>query len=266
MNGFLVQLQCHPHASITCQTVVQDGVFCLQVGRNFFRTTPEETAQILRTPGFEAMPSVERQKVILDVVTALSSLEEDPVEMHTKHSTAQRRPRAKKEGSFLVIALTPRHYTYARKLRGLAGYALYDMLTTEPLSRKDVERFSQCAILLTVGLVFTPVWPSIDWLPLSDNRSWISYWWTADSLPPADKEWARGVRNPETEFFLVTSWYNPAEHRAYSKQTPVKREALYGLQRWGLTTPTLVEEKLRLHYGLTPTGEAQMIGKWPSNC
>jgi hypothetical protein len=258
MKGFLLQLQRHPQASITCRTVVEDGVFLMQVGRKFFRTTPEETAQILSTPGFDAMPGTERYGVIMDVVKALSSLEEDNAvtttgETDARKNTAPKRPRTKKEGSFLEIALTPYHYTYARKLRGLS-YAFYDILTTEPLQRKDLDMFSQCSVLLNASL-HTPTWPSIGCLPLTTDRSWIDYSWAAYPQPPVLEEWKRGVRNPETEFFLVTEWYNPAEHRAYSKQTPAKREELCGLQRWGVTTPAIVEEKLRVHYGLTPTGE-----------
>jgi hypothetical protein len=121
MKGFLLQLQRHPHASITCRTVVEDGVFLMQVGRKFFRTTPAETAQILRMPGFDAMPGTERYGVIMDVVKALSTLEEDRADTTTSGTnaskpTTQKRPRTKKEGSFLEIALTPGHYTYARKL------------------------------------------------------------------------------------------------------------------------------------------------------
>jgi len=259
MNGFLLQLQRHPQAAITCRTVVEDGVFLLQVGRKFFRTTPEETAQILNTPGFDAMLGIERYTVIMDVVNALSVLTDSPDTITgptaRPPSTLPKRPRTKKEGSFLEIALTPRHYTYARKLRGLSGYAFYDLLTTEPLPRKELASFSQRAVLLDVGLLRTPAWTSIGWLPLSEDRSWISYSWTAHSLFN-QAEWDKGIRNTEeTEFFLVTSWYNPAEHRAYSKQTPAKKQELNGLQRWGLTTPAVVEEKLRLHYGLTPTGE-----------
>jgi hypothetical protein len=262
MKGFLLQLQRHPQAAITCRTVVEDGVFLMQVGRKFFRTTPEETAQILNTPGFDAMPGTERYGVIMDVVKALSLLEEDspgtttgPTD--TRQRTLPKRPRTKKEGTFLEIALTPRHYTYARKLRGRPGYAFYDILTTESLQRKDLDSFSQRSILLDAGLLLTPAWTSIGWLPLSEDRSWISYSWTAYPLPPIEEEWARGVRNPETEFFLVTEWFNPIDNVAYSEQTPAKQEELNGLQRWGLTTPAVVEEKLRLHYGLTPTGEAR---------
>ena len=69
------------------------------------------------------------------------------------------------------------------------------------------------------------------------------------------EESRKGIINPETEFFLVTEWFNPFDNVAYSKQTLAKREELNGLQRWSLTTPAVVEEKLRLHYGLTLTGE-----------
>jgi hypothetical protein len=260
MKGFLLQLQRHPQASITCRTVVEDGVFLMQVGRKFFRTTSEETAQILSTPGFDTMSTIERGTVIMDVVKALSSLEEDSADTttsgtNTRKTTTQKRPRTKKEGSFLEIALTPCHYTYARKLRGIPHYAFYDMLTTEPLQRKDLDSFSQCAILLDAAIMLTPAWPSIGWLPLSEDRSWISYSWTAHALFNQD-EWDRGIRNTEeTEFFLVTEWFNPIDNVAYSKKTPAKREELNGLQRSGLTTPPTVEEKLRLHYGLTPTGD-----------
>jgi hypothetical protein len=259
MNGFLLQLQRHPRATITCRTVVEQGAFLLQVGRKFFRTTPQETAQILNTPGFDALSNIERYTVILDVVKALSVLTDSPQATtespDSQPSSSTKRSRTKKEGSFLEIALTPRHYTYARKLRGLSGYAIYDLLTTEPLPRKELASFSQCTVLLDVGLIFAPTWTSIGWLPLSEDRSWISYSWTAYPLPFVDEEWARGIRNPETEFFLVTEWFNPFANVAYSKQTPAKKQALNGLQRWGLTTPAVVEEKLRLHYGLTLTGE-----------
>jgi hypothetical protein len=259
MNGFLLQLQRHPHATITCPPILEEGAFLLKVGRKFFRTTPQETAQILSTPGFDALSEIERFTVILDVVKALSVLTDSPEAItgptDSQPSSLAKRPRTKKEGSFLEIALTPRHYTYARKLRGLSGYAFYDLLTTEPVPRKEVASFSQRAVLLDVGLIFAPPWTSIGWLPLSGDRSWISYSWTAYPLPPVYEEWARGIRNPETEFFLVTEWFNPFVNVAYSKQTPAKKQELNGLQRWGLTTPEVVEEKLRLHYGLTPTGE-----------
>ena len=259
MNGFLLQLQRHPQAAITCRTVVEDGTFRIQVGRKFFRTTPQETAQILNTPGFDTMPGTERYTVIMDIVKALSVLTDSSATamgpIDSWQGPSSKRPRTKKEGSFLEIALTPRHYTYARKLRGLSGYAFYEMLTTEPLQRKDLTSFSQCSVLLDVGLLLTPAWASIGWLPLSEDRSWLSYSWTAYPLSPLAEEWARGVRNPETEFFLVTAWFNPLANVACSKQTPAKQQELNGLQRWGLTTPAVVEEKLRLHYGLTPNGE-----------
>jgi hypothetical protein len=260
MKGFLVQLQLHPKATITLRTVVEDGAFWLQVGRKLFRTTPEETAQILGTPGFEAMTSDERCTVILDVVNALSTLEmadaaTAPSPTSEERGVSPKKPRTKKEGSFLEIVLSPIHYTYARKLRGSPAYAFYDILTTVPLQRTDLASFSQRSILLDAGLLLTPAWPSIGWLPLTADRSWISYSWTARALAVPIVESKRGVRNPETEFFLVTEWFNPIDNVAYSKQTRAKREELNGLQRWGLTTPEVVEEKLRLHYGLTPTGE-----------
>ncbi|GAB2699765.1 hypothetical protein GCM10011495_36370 [Hymenobacter frigidus] len=181
----------------------------MHVGRKLFRTTPEETAQILSTPGFDAMSGTERCGVIMDVVKTFSSLEEDSADATTsktnaRKNTTQKSFRTKKEGSFLEIALTPCHYTYGRKLRGLTGYAFYDILTTQPLRRKDLTGFSQCSILLNAALVFTPVWPAIGWLPLSEDRSWISYSWTAHSTFNQD-EWDKGIRNTEeTEFFLVT--------------------------------------------------------------
>ena len=140
-------------------------------------------------------------------------------------------------------------------LNGLAEYAFYDILTTVPLQRTELASFSQRTILLDAGLVFAPAWSAIGWLPLTADRSWLTYAWTARALPIPIEQSKRGIRNPETEFFLVRQWFNPIDNRAYSKQTPAKRKELNGLQRWGLTTPEVVEEKLRLHYGLTPTGE-----------
>jgi hypothetical protein len=257
MKGFLLQLQLHPKAAITFRTVVEDGAFWLQVGRKLFKTTPEETAQILGTPEFEDLPPDRQYKVMLDVITALEGAEETAAALRPSEGKglSPKKPRTKKEGSFLEIALSPTHYTYARKLRGLAGYAFYDILTTVPLQRTDLASFSQRSILLDASLHLTPVWPSIGWLPLTADRSWISYSWTAHSLSVTMEESNKGVMNPETEFLLVTKWFNPFDNVAYSKQTPAKREELNGLQRWGLTTPAVVEEKLRLHYGLTPTGE-----------
>jgi hypothetical protein len=258
MKGFLVQLQLHPKASITFRTVVEDGGFWLQVGRKLFKTTPEETAQILVTPGFEDLPPGRQYKVMLDVITALEGVEETAATLRLPNEgkgLSPKKPRTKKEGSFLEIALSPTHYTYARKLRGSPAYAFYDILTTVPLQRTDLASFSQRSILLDAGLLLTPAWPSIGWLPLTADRSWISYSWTANALPVTIEESKRGIRNPETEFFLVTKWFNPIDNVAYSKQTRATREELNGLQRWGLTTPEVVKEKLRLHYGLTPTGE-----------
>lgn len=265
MKGFLAQLQLHPKASVTFRTVVEDGAFWLQVGRKLFKTTPEETALILSTPGFADLPAGKQYQVMLDAITTLS-----PSEVAEETTTATgtvrasppegkgpspKKPRTKKEGSFLEIALSPTHYTYARKLRGRSAYAFYDRLTTAPLSRPDLASFSQCALLLDASLLLTPAWPAIGWLPLAVDRSWISYAWAAYPLPPLTGEWEQGIRNPDTEFFLVTEWYNPLDDVAYSRQTPAKREDLNGLQRWGLTTPAVVEDKLRLHYGLSPTGE-----------
>lgn len=265
MKGFLLQLQLHPQASITCLTVVENGAFRLQVGRKAFKTTPEETTQILNTPGFEDLTTIERGTVILDVVKALSTLNEPAIipagtgtvesPLSESRGLSLKKPRTKKEGSFLEIALSPTHYTYARKVRGYVGYAFYDILTTVPLQRKELASFSQQSILLDASLFPPPAWPSLGWLPLTADRSWISYSWTAHALPVTIEESRRGIRNPETEFFLVTEWFNPVANVADSKQTPVLREQLNGLQRWGVTTPAVVEEKLRLHYGLTPTGE-----------
>ena len=265
MQGFLVQLQLHPQATITFRTVVEDGAFWLQVGRKLFKTTPEETAQILGTPGFDDLPPGRQYKVMLDVITTLSALERtDETAAATEtalnppaegKSRSPKKPRTKKEGSFLEIALSPTHYTYARKLRGSPAYAFYDILTTVPLQRTDLASFSQCAVLLDANLLLTPAWPAIGWLPLTADRSWITYSWTARALPVTLAESERGIRNPETEFFLVKQWFNPLDNVAYSKQTRARREELNGLQHWGLTTPEVVAEKLRLHYGLTPTGE-----------
>lgn len=265
MKGFLAYLQRHPKAAVTFRTVVEEGAFWLQVGRKLFKTTPEETALILATPGFADLPAGKQYQVMLDAITALSPLEVAE-ESATTTKTVRRspnqgkgqslkKPRTKKEGSFLAIALSPTHYTYARKLRGRSAYAFYELLTTEPLPPPDLAIFSQCALLLDASLLLTLAWPSIGWLPLTTDRSWIRYAWVAYPLPPLAGEWEQGIRNPETEFFLVTEWYNPLDNVAYSRQTPAKREELNGLQRWGLTTPAVVEEKLRLHYGLTPTGE-----------
>jgi hypothetical protein len=64
-----------------------------------------------------------------------------------------------------------------------------------------------------------------------------------------------GIRKPETDYYLVTSWFNPADNIAHSKQTPAIPAQLQGLCRWGLTMQARIEEKLRLHYGLTPDGQ-----------
>jgi hypothetical protein len=165
--------------------------------------------------------------------------------------------RTKKEGTFPEVALSPQHYTYARKMRGRSGYSFYDILVTKPLQRKDLAAFSQRLFLLDAALELAPAWPALGWLPLETDRSFIRYAWVAYppalTLTPAASQ--RGIRELETDYYLVTSWFNPADNMAHSKQTPASAAQLQGLCRWGLTTQARIEEKLRLHYGLTPDGQ-----------
>jgi len=165
------------------------------------------------------------------------------------------RPRTKKEGTFLEIALSPQHYTYARKMRGRSGYSFYDILVNKPLQRKDLHTFSQRLFILDAALELAPTWPAVGWLSLETDRSFVRYAWVA--YPPALtlEESQKGIRKPETDYYLVTSWFNPSDNIAYSKQTSATPVQLQGLCRWGLTTQMRIEERLRLHYGLTPDGQ-----------
>jgi hypothetical protein len=153
-----------------------------------------------------------------------------------------------KPGSFLELELAPGKYIYTRKLNELSGYVYYDFLTDTP--QKDIYLIAQQPVLLRVSLLTmtAPTWPIVGWLPLESDWLPAEKHWTVEPLPLTVEEMRNQVIKPDTEYFLI-------EHiEGETKHTPAKPEDLRGLTRWTLYPPEVVEEKLRLHYGLTKQG------------
>jgi len=153
-------------------------------------------------------------------------------------------------GSFLRIELVTGRFIYVRKLSNLSDYVYYDFLTETAC--QDIEIIASKPILLTISLltIKDPTWPIIGHLPL--ERSWpppVQYWAERD-LPVTEEEQLGGNITYRTGLFIVEEIQNETVF------TPAKLEDLRGLIRRTLHTPELVEEKIRLHYGLTPEGRA----------
>jgi hypothetical protein len=153
-----------------------------------------------------------------------------------------------KPGSFLEVQLAPGNHIYLRKLKGLSSYAYYDFLTEVPCH--TLAMIVEKPVLLTVSLLTmtNPEWPIVGWLPLAPNWPPAEKHWTIEALPLTEEEVRSQVIKPDTEYFLIEHIDGETLH------TPAKPEDLRGLTRWSLYPPEVVEEKLRLHYGLTKQG------------
>lgn len=163
------------------------------------------------------------------------------------------RKRVSKPGSFLEICLAPDYYTYARKLPDRPRYTFYNELITK--SQRDVIYLHKLPALFTTSLLGTPSWPVVGQLPL-DRSEAVSYRsWHAKPLFPTPEQMALGIRPPETEYFLVEETRDPLTGYWDTKETPAQQAELRGLTRHASYRPEYIEEKLRLHYGLTVTGQ-----------
>lgn len=153
-------------------------------------------------------------------------------------------------GSFLQIELVTGKFIYVRKLSNLSGYVYYDFLTGTAC--QDVEVLASKPILLTISLltIKDPTWPIIGHLPLKENWPPPVRYWDERDLPVTEEELQSGNVVYRMGLFTVEEIQNKPVF------TPAKLEDLRGLTRWTLHTPELVEEKIRLHYGLTIEGRA----------
>lgn len=154
-----------------------------------------------------------------------------------------------KPGSFLAVELVPGQYLYVRKLEGLSRYVYYDLLAPSP--QVNLLTIAQQPVLLTVDLLAIPdlTWPILGWLPLAPNWPPAVKMWKEQLLPRTEEAGENQVLASSKAYFLVE------EVGKEIRYTPAKREDLRGLLKWTLYPPGLVEEKLRLHYGLTKQGE-----------
>lgn len=171
------------------------------------------------------------------------------------HSSPPLKPRKRvsKPGSFLEICLAPDYYTYARKLPDRPRYTFYNELITK--SQRDVIYLHKLPALFTTSLLGIPSWPVVGQLPL-DRSEAVSYRsWHAKPLFPTPEQMALGIRPPETEYFLVEETRDPLTGYWDTKETPAQQAELRGLTRHASYRPEYIEEKLRLHYGLTVTGQ-----------
>lgn len=165
----------------------------------------------------------------------------------------QLRKRISKPGSFLEICLAPGYYTYARKLTIRPRYALYDILTTS--SQREVTALAQLPELLNVSILDTPPWPVVGIMPLDENLPIVYRSWHAKPLLPSEEQMTLGIRLPETEYFLIEERRDPATGFWDTTETPAKPDELRGLARHASYFIEFVEDKLRLHYGVTASGE-----------
>lgn len=163
------------------------------------------------------------------------------------------RKRISKPGSFLEICLAPGYYTYARKLTIRPRYTFYDILATS--SQRGVTALAQLSELLNVSLLGTPPWPVVGIIPLEENPSTVYRSWHAKPLLPSEEQMMPGIRLPETEYFLIEESRDPTTGFWDTTETPAKPDELRGLTRHASYVIDYVEDKLRLHYGLTASGE-----------
>ncbi|WP_375419224.1 hypothetical protein [uncultured Hymenobacter sp.] len=151
-------------------------------------------------------------------------------------------------GSFLEVALAPGYYTYARNLDGLSRFAFYDVLSSESFT--DIRLIYNCSLLLTAPLLMPEAskWPIIGHLPLVQDQLSTVYYWRAEPPPFIDEKSQELIFSPDAQYFLVD----------YTNNTPIyipaSPESLRGLPRQSLYLPEFIEDKLRLHHGITPQG------------
>jgi hypothetical protein len=163
------------------------------------------------------------------------------------------RKRVSKPGSFLEICLAPGYYTYARKTPLKTRYTFYNILTTS--SQREINALAQLPELLTVSLLGTPQWPVVGIIPLAEDPSTVYRSWHAKPLLPSEEQMTLGIRLPETEYFLIEESRDPITGFWDTTETPAKPDELHGLTRHASYVIDYVEDKLRLHYGLSASGE-----------
>ena len=158
-------------------------------------------------------------------------------------------PNRIKSGDFVLISIAPSYYTYARKLEGLSSFGFYDYLTTGPLT--DVTSVAQEPVLLTAPLLMPEAakWPIVGFLPLEE--SWPKHLpaWKTEPQALFEEHSQQLVFQPDTEYFRVEYKNNEPAY------IPADPESLRGLTRQTLYTPEIVEEKLRIHYGVSASGQ-----------
>lgn len=163
------------------------------------------------------------------------------------------RKRSSKPGSFVVIGLAPGYYTYARKLSIKPRYTFYDGLTHTP--QQAIALLQHLPALFTTSILGTPSWPVVGHLPLQEPEPLVYRSWHAKPLMPTPAQMDLGIRLPETEYFLIEEIRDPLTGYWHTQQTPAQQAELRGLTRHASYFPEYIEEKLRLHYGLTATGQ-----------
>jgi len=166
------------------------------------------------------------------------------------------RKQVSKPGSFLEICLAPGYYTYARKTPLRTRYTFYNILVTS--SQREITVLAQLPELLTVSLLGTPPWPVVGIIPLVEDPSTVYRSWHAKPLLPSEEQMTLGIRLPETEYYLVEESRDPATGFWDTIETPAKPDELRGLARHASYFIEFVEDKLRLHYGLTANGERRL--------
>lgn len=171
------------------------------------------------------------------------------------------RPKRIKPGSFLQICLAPSYYTYARQLEGgMTSVAFYDILVREPLS--DLSHLGQELIILKTSVLDDRPWLVVGHraLEITWPTSWYSWEFDPVSVQSSNNGWDSDMQtwlaSPSTRYFLVEERKDPNTGAIDSIQTPAKLQDLQGLPRRTIYWPDTIEDRLRLHFGVSPEGKA----------
>jgi hypothetical protein len=171
------------------------------------------------------------------------------------------RPKRIKPGSFLQICLAPSYYTYARQLEGgMTSVAFYDVLVREPLS--DLAHLSQELVLLKTSILDDRPWLVVGHRPLEITwpTSWYSWAFDPVSVQSSGNGWDADMQtwlaNPSTKYLLVETKRDPITGAIDSIETPANLHDLQGLPRRTIYWPNQIEDKLRLHFGVSQEGES----------
>jgi hypothetical protein len=170
------------------------------------------------------------------------------------------RPKRIKPGSFLQICLAPSYYTYARQLEGITSVAFYDVLLREPLL--NLPQLSQDSVILTTSVLDDRPWIVVGHRPLETTWPTSEYSWAFDpvSVQSSGNGWDSDMQtwlaSSSTRYFLVEERKDPSTGAIDSIKTPAKLQDLQGLPRRTIYWPDTIEDRLRLHFGVSPEGEA----------